>query len=141
MATHPGTDDTGWMRRPDPLHWLGYAFGAGLPDRNREWVLHDVTAPSWWVRHLLRATVQLIPLLVILYLVVPGPSWVRLMGALAGALIGYFYSVAYMHESAETRVAKAGYPVGTAASTREERGAEARLEAQERYNAQWRDTG
>ena len=105
------------MRRPDPLHWIAYAFGAGLPARNNEWVLYDVTAPTWWLRHLGRATVQLLPLLVILYLVVPGPPWVRLMGSLAGALIGYFYSVAYMNESAETRVGKAGYPVGTAAAS------------------------
>ncbi len=127
------------MRRPDPFHWIAYAFGAGLPARNREWVLHDVTAPTWWLRHLGRATVQLLPLLVVLYLVVPGPPWVRLMGALAGALIGYFYSVAYMNESAETRVRKAGYPVGTAAATREARRAPDDEEARRRYNAQWRD--
>ena len=47
--------------RPDPLHWLGYVFGAGLPERNREWVLHDVTAPTWAVRHMLRAVLQLVP--------------------------------------------------------------------------------
>lgn len=129
------------MRRPDPFHWLAYAFGARLPARNREWVLHDVTAPTWWLRHLLRATVQLLPLLVILYLVVPGPSWVRLMGALAGGLIGYFYSVAYMSEAAETRVTKAGYPVGTATATREERRAEAHVEQRRRYDAQWRNGG
>lgn len=130
------------MRRPDPFHWIAYAFGAGLPARNSEWVLHDVTAPTWWLRHLGRATVQLLPLLVILYLVVPGPPWVRLMGSLAGALIGYFYSVAYMHESAETRVRKAGYPVGTAAATRGARHPDRDDEARRRYNEQWRnDTG
>lgn len=126
------------MRRPDPFHWIAYAFGARLPERNREWVLRDVTAPTWWLRHLARATVQLLPVLVILYVVVPGPPWVRLMGALAGAMIGYFYSVAYMHESAETRVAKAGYPVGTAAATREERHADGKMEQRRRYDAQWR---
>lgn len=126
------------MRRPDPFHWIAYAFGARLPERNREWVLRDVTAPTWWLRHLARATVQLLPVLVILYLVVPGPPWVRLMGALAGAMIGYFYSVAYMHESAETRVAKAGYPVGTASATREERHADGKIEQRRRYDAQWR---
>lgn len=130
----------GAMRRPDPFHWIAYAFGTGLPARNNTWVLHDVTAPSWWVRHLARATVQLLPLLVLLYLVVPGPPWVRLMGSLAGALIGYFYSVAYMHESAETRVRKAGYPVGTAAATREERHAGHDDEMRRGYDAPWRDT-
>ena len=123
------------MHRPDPFHWLAYAFGARLPARNREWVLYDVTTRTWWLRHLLRATVQLVPLLVILYVVVPGPSWVRLMGAGAGALIGYFYSVAYMHEASETRVTKAGYPVGAAAATREARRAEDHVERRRRYDA------
>jgi Family of unknown function (DUF5313) len=33
--------------RPDPLHWLWYALGGGLPPRYRDWVLHDATAPTW----------------------------------------------------------------------------------------------
>ncbi len=106
------------MHRPNPLRWIGYAYGASLPARNREWVLYDVTTRTWWLRHLLRNAVQLAPLLVLLYAVVPGPPWVRLMGTLAGALIGVFYSAAYMTEASETRVIKAGYPAGAAAATR-----------------------
>ena len=36
--------------RPDPLHWLWYAVGGGLPPRYRAWVGHDVTAPGGFRR-------------------------------------------------------------------------------------------
>ncbi len=100
------------IRRPNPFRWVAYAFGARLPDRNRRWVLHDVTTRTWVLRHLLRTTVQLIPLLALLFLVVPGPAWVRLGAIASGAVIGYFYSMVYVVEACETRVMKAGYPVG-----------------------------
>ncbi|WP_181779921.1 DUF5313 family protein [Pseudonocardia pini] len=107
--------------RPDPLHWVGYALGAGLPARHRAWVLHDVTAPTWALRHLARAVVQLAPFAAALLLFLPFPLWVRLAGVLMGAAIGLFYSFAWMEASAEHRVIKAGYPEGTAAATRRER--------------------
>ncbi|ANY08507.1 DUF5313 family protein [Pseudonocardia sp. HH130630-07] len=124
--------------RPNPLRWLLYAFGAGLPDRHRTWVVHDVTVPTWQLRHLLRTTVQLAPIGVVLYLAIPGPAYVRALSVLAGALIGYFYSLAYMQESAEHRVLKAGYPVGHAAAVRAAAGAADRTAAQERYERRWR---
>jgi Family of unknown function (DUF5313) len=52
--------------RPSPFRWLLYAVGRGLPPRNREWVLYDVTTRTWVLRHLLRATVQLAPVAVLL---------------------------------------------------------------------------
>ncbi|OLM17523.1 MULTISPECIES: DUF5313 family protein [unclassified Pseudonocardia] len=124
--------------RPGPLRWLLYVFGAGLPDRHRTWVLHDVTVPTWQLRHLVRVTVQLLPIGVALYLLIPGPVYVRALSVLAGALLGYFYSVAYMYESAEHRVVKAGYPVGHAAAVRAEAGADERDAARERYERRWR---
>lgn len=127
------------MRRPNPLRWLAYAYGARLPERHRRWVLHDVTCRTWWLRHLVRTAVQLAPLLVVLYLVVPGPAWVRLGAVASGALIGFFYSLVYMVEACETRVMKAGYPVGAAASTREARRAEQHVAARLRHDAVYGD--
>ncbi|MER5674177.1 DUF5313 family protein [Pseudonocardia alni] len=127
----------GDIRRPNPFRWLGYAFGARLPARNRRWVLHDVTTRTWVLRHLLRTTVQLIPLLALLFLVVPGPSWVRLGAIASGAVIGYFYSMVYVVEACETRVMKAGYPVGAAASTREARRAEQHVDARLRHDREF----
>ena len=127
------------VRRPNPVQWVCYAFGAGLPAEYREWVLHDVSTRTWALRHLVRTTVQLAPVALALFLLLPVDPWIRAGSVLAGALLGYFYSVAYMNESAETRVGKAGYPVGSAAATREARRAPDDEEARRRYNAQWRN--
>lgn len=124
------------MTRPGPLHWLAYAYGARLPGRYREWVLHDVTCRTWWLRHLARVVVQLAPLLVTLYLLLPGPDQVRLAAVAAGAVIGLFYGTAYIVEACETRVLKAGYPVGAAAATREARRAEQHVDARLRHDAE-----
>lgn len=106
------------IRRPNPVRWLAYAYGAGLPAAHREWVLFDVTTRTWVLRHFARATVQLAPLLVAVYLLLPVPTWIG-VGAVAGAgAMGYFYSTAYLYELAEHRAVKAGYPRGTAAETR-----------------------
>jgi hypothetical protein len=107
--------------RPGPLRWLAYAFGAGLPARHRTWVLHDVTAPTWVLRHLVRAVVQIAPVGVALYLFIPGSPGIRLTAVVMGAVIGLVYSVAFVEAAAEHRSIKAGYPEGTAAATRRER--------------------
>lgn len=125
-------------QRPNPVQWVAYAYGAGLPSRLQGWVLHDVTTRTWQLRHLVRTTVQLLPIGVLLYLLIPGPVYVRALSVLAGAILGYFYSLAYMYESAEHRVAKAGYPVGHAAAVREQADEGTREAARERYERRWR---
>jgi Family of unknown function (DUF5313) len=129
------------LRRPGPLRWLAYAYGAGLPPEYREWVLHDVTARTWLLRHLVRAVAQLAPLLVVIYLLLPGEPWVRGFAALGGALIGLFYSMVYAVESAEHRTLKAGYPRGTTTRVRGEAHAEERAERAQRYAERWRRDG
>src|SRR5215207_1421312 len=114
--------------RPGPFRWLLYALGRGLPPRNREWVL----------RHLLRATVQLAPVAVLLYLLMPGSSGVRIGAVLGGLALGYFYSLAYMYETTENRAMKAGYPRGTARELRDRRTAVVRDEQARRYAEQYR---
>jgi hypothetical protein len=129
------------LRRPGPLRWLVYAYGARLPSEYRDWVLHDVTTPTWQLRHLVRAVVQLAPLLVLIYLLLPGPPWVRGCAVLGGALIGLFYSMVYAVESAEHRTLKAGFPRGTPTRVREEAHAEERAESAQRYAQRWRRDG
>lgn len=118
--------------RPGPLRWLRYALGGGLPERFAPWVLADTTDPGWVRRHLARAVVQLLPL-VGLCLLVPVPVVYRLSAALGGLLIGLSFSLAFMVETTEHRVAKAGYPAGTAAARREERIERARVERRAPY--------
>ena len=107
------------IRRPAPHRWIWYALGGGLPARNRTWVLHDTTTPTWWLRHVLRALVQLAVPIAVVLLLVPGAFWIRGMAALGGVLLGLIFSLAYMNETTENRVVRAGYPAGTASSQRE----------------------
>ncbi|GGS31012.1 DUF5313 family protein [Actinokineospora fastidiosa] len=123
--------------RPNPVQWLWYAVGGRLPDRLREWVLHDVTARTWVLRHAARASVLLAPIAVVC-LLVPGPLPIRLGMVGLAVIIGYYFSFSYLHESAEMRAARHGYPYGTARDIRSARHAEADAEAQAHYDAAYR---
>lgn len=118
--------------RPSTLQWLRYALGGRLPERFSPWVLADTTEPGWIRRHMARAVVQMLPL-VALCLAVPVPWVYRFSAALGGLLIGLTFSLAFMVETTEHRVAKAGYRAGTAAALREERAERARVERRAPY--------
>jgi hypothetical protein len=106
---------------PSVLQWLRYAFGGRLPRELSAWVLSDTTRPGWVRRHVARSLVQLSPLVVVCLAAVPMALAYRLTAVLGGLLVGLMYSMAFMVETTEHRVAKAGYPAGTAARVREER--------------------
>jgi Na+-transporting methylmalonyl-CoA/oxaloacetate decarboxylase gamma subunit len=91
------------LHRPGVLRWLWYALGGGLPERHSAWVLHDTTTGSWGVRHVLRAAVQMaVPVALVLLV-----------------LLGLIFSIAYMTETTENRVKKAGYAPGSAQAVRD----------------------
>lgn len=122
--------------RPNPLRWIWYAYGGRLPDRHRDWVLHDATCRTWILRHFARTLVQVSPGL--LFLLMPGPLWIRMLAILGGVIMALWYSLAYMEATCEHRLAKHGYPLGTGKATREEAKAEERAEQAARYRATWR---
>lgn len=119
-------------RRPNPFQWVWYALGGGLPRELSPWVLADTTGRTWVVRHLVRAVVQMLPL-VVLCLLVPVPFAYRISAAVGGLLLGLLFSTAFMTETIEHRVAKAGYPPGTAGRVRAERVEQARVERRSPY--------
>jgi hypothetical protein len=119
MTGEIGNSSPGPIQRPDVLHWLWYALGGRLPARYRAWVLHDTTTRTWALRHMLRAAVQLAVPIGLVLLLVPGAFWIRGMAALGGILLALFFSLAYMAETTENRVKRAGYPTGTAEATRD----------------------
>jgi hypothetical protein len=112
--------------RPTALQWLRYAFGGGLPRALAPWVLSDTTRPGWVRRHVTRSLVQLSPLVVLCLVAVPVGMGYRVTAAAGGLMVGLLFSLAFMVETTEHRVAKAGYPAGTAARLREERAERAR---------------
>ena len=86
-----------------------------------DWVLADTTRRGWPLRHLVRALVQLAPVLLLCLLVVPVPLAYRLTACGGGVLLGLMFSAAYMTETSEHRAVKAGWPPGTTRRVREER--------------------
>ena len=79
---------------------------------------------------------QLLPFAVLLSVLLPGPAWIRALAVFGGLILGFFYSVAYMYETTENRVMKAGYPRGTAREIRDQRGGGRLREEQERRYAE-----
>ncbi len=122
--------------RPNALQWIRYVYGGRLPDRYREWVLHDITCRTWAARHLARALVQVSPGLLLLLL--PGPLWISAMALLGGVIMALWYSASAMVETCEHRLAKHGYPLGTGREKRAEATAGLRAEQAARYAARYR---
>lgn len=114
-------DETADRVRPGPLRWIRYAYGAGLPERYRTWVLHDVTTRTWVLRHVLRGVVQFLPFAVVILLVIPVDRTILGIGIGMGLLIGLLFSTAFVDNAAESRAMKAGYPEGYAMEVRRKR--------------------
>jgi hypothetical protein len=137
MADRDAADGTARqaVAPPAPHRWLWYALGGGLPARNRGWVLHDTTTSTWWARHILRSLVQMsIPIALVIGLM-PAPLGLRLAAAGGGIFLGMIYSLAYMNETTENRVVKAGYPAGTAQQVRDLAGLDRQQRETERKRA------
>jgi hypothetical protein len=115
-------------QRPNPLQWIWYAFGGGLPRSLSPWVLADTTRRTWIVRHFIRSVVQMLPLVALCLFAVPVALAYRASAAAGGLFIGLMFSMAFMTETIEHRTAKAGYPPGTAARLRAERAERDRVE-------------
>ena len=110
------------IQRPGPLNWIRYTFGGRLPDRYRDWVLHDTTSRSWLWRFALRVFVETLPWLVLGFLVLtlltPLPAGL-VVGALALALVtSLYFTVTSADELTEVRLVKHGFPAGTGKDTR-----------------------
>lgn len=96
--------------RPNPLQWIAYACGAKLPSSMNDWVLNDITGDHYVVRHLIRAMVPFLPLFAI-FMLFPGPLWLRGSMVLLGVLLALFYSVVYIHQNRARRLQKNGLPM------------------------------
>ena len=123
--------------RPGPLRWLWYAVGGGLPPRYRDWVLHDVTTSSWWLRQLVRSLVQALPVALVVALLIPGSPGIRLMAVAGGVVVALIYVLGFVDEAVERRAVKAGFPPGYAKAMREAADAE-RVAAERRYTERYR---
>jgi hypothetical protein len=102
------------MTRPNPALWLWYAYGGRLPDRYREWVRHDATAPTWVLRHLMRVAAEALPVLVVAFVLLRlfthVPTWGILGALLMGLLLVAFFTIGTARNLVAVRLAKHGFP-------------------------------
>jgi len=101
-------------RRPNPLRWLYFQFGGMLPARYREWVLHDATCRTWFLRLLLRGFVHMAPVIAVLILVLRGlfgGPWLLVLGSIVlGVLVYLRMLLTIAVDSIDSRLTRYGYP-------------------------------
>jgi len=85
-----------------------------------------------------RAVVQVVPLAVALLLVL-GSGWIAWVGVGCGLVLALIYSTAYFDPAVEHRLAKHGYPSGTAHRILSERHAAKHPDRMRRYMQTYRD--
>jgi hypothetical protein len=122
-------------RRPNPWEWLRYAFGSGLSPQLSQWVLKDTTGRTWWLRHLVRSTLWMAPLVIAILVFLPGPIDLRIYTAVLGFLTGLMWAIFTMWGITEHRLVKAGFPPGESEQVRLERVEAARAERRRRYQS------
>ncbi|HEY7596700.1 MAG TPA: DUF5313 family protein [Actinophytocola sp.] len=110
------------IQRPNLLQWLRYTFGGRLPDRYRDWVLHDTTSRNWLWRFALRIVVEALPWLVVgflaLTLLTPIPVGYVLAAIGLALVLSLYFTVTSADELTEARLVKHGFRPGTGKSTR-----------------------
>ncbi|WP_244180144.1 DUF5313 family protein [Amycolatopsis pretoriensis] len=114
------------MHRPGPWRWIRYVYGARLPERYREWVLHDATASTWLLRFAVRVCFESLPWLaaafVLLVTVTPLPVPAVLAALVLSLVLSLFFTMTSADELAEVRLVKHGFPRGTGKQVRAEHG-------------------
>ncbi len=131
------------MRRPNPLWWVYYQYNGRLPDRYREWVVHDATCRTWLLRVFVRGLVMVAPVVALLFtlLLLLGHSWPLAAGSIVlGLLVNLRYSLSYSEETANSRLVRHGFPPGHATAVRAQRYEATHAAEAERYRAAYRPT-
>jgi hypothetical protein len=100
------------MTRPNPLLWIWYTFGGRLGLAYREWVLHDTTCRTRWLRQIVRVVVQVV-LSEAVVLAVLGVTWIVSAAVGLGLLLALWYSLAFVDQTGDRRLVKNGYEPGT----------------------------
>jgi hypothetical protein len=86
-------------------------FGGKLSQRHKEWVLHDVTCHTRWLRQIVRAVVQIAAPAAIVAVLLDGLGFGLVVAC--GVLLGVWYSLAYIDQTGDRRLVKQGYEPGT----------------------------
>jgi len=131
------TNTTLSIAHPDPARWLWYIFGGTLGPRYHGWVLRDNTSRTRWLRQAMRGVVQIVPLATVMLAAMPS-GWLTWASIVLGLLLGLWYSIAYINQTAERRLVKHGYEPGTLEATLHQRYLRENEDGIARYMATYR---
>ena len=95
---------------PSALRQVLFAIGFRLPDRNREWVRHELIDAGWRGRTVLRHLTVMLPICAILALL-PGPAWLRVMVPLLAFIGSVFIVTVYADDIRLARLRQHDLPV------------------------------
>jgi hypothetical protein len=95
--------------RPGLLRWLWYAFGGRLPRKYNTWVLHDMTCPTWVLRHILRAFMQLAIPIALALIFIPASMPIRVLTVITAGGPSVLLMTLNITAMSEHRLIKAGY--------------------------------
>jgi hypothetical protein len=121
------------IARPDPVRWLWYIFGGTLGPA----LLRLGVARQHFSHTLVRGWVQIVPPAAVMLTVMPS-GWLTWASIVLGLLLGLWYSVAYINQTAERRLVKHGYEPGTLALTLHQRYLRENEDGIARYMATYR---
>lgn len=130
------------IKRPNPVLWVWYQYRGKLPDTYRDWVLHDATCKTWWLRVLVRGLVQIAPVCAVLFaalMIFGNGSWGLAVGSVVlGVLVSVRYTMTNCNESVDLRLRNHGFPPEYGSFARKQRDKAEREAEQARYDARWR---
>lgn len=134
-------DQGGPVPRPNPLQWCWHALGGKLPARFSEWVLHDATCRTWWLRYLISVLLRIAVPAAALFAVLAslgGPLWLAFLSVLLGVIVAVYYGLTYAPDAIDSRVARYGHPPHAASRIRKRAKAKKFERERRRYEMRWR---
>lgn len=126
--------------RPNPVQWAAYAYGATLPESQRDWVRNDLTGRFAVPRHLIRSQFTFLPIYVLFFFAFPGEIGLRAAMVLLSGCLAFIFNVVYMDQNRARRMQKHGFEP-TARTVRGQAEADAIRERYESIYADRRSAG
>lgn len=133
MSTEPVRPREAAPVRPGIGRWIWYAFGGGLPERYALWVLHDTTASTWVLRHIVRTLVVLVVPTAALLLFLPASFGTRVLTVGTVSACALLLTAILSNDVTERRLHRTGLPWGAAEQARNRRAVQSQRETAQRY--------
>ena len=108
--------------RPTLGLFVWYCYGGHLPERNHSWVLHDVTCPTWALRHFARWLMVIVPVFCLFLAFMPTSMGTRFFTdiAISGGI--FMFALVNIMVDTDRRAVRAGYAFSLPSEIRGARG-------------------